>query len=140
MTREQDLTDEERSLLEFTVRCEIALNKLGANSLARLLVSFLLLDGEGLSQASLAQVLGVPRSTLRPRIEMNIQGGNLEIRDNGVHLTDAGRQITLSILRQAAEIARGERTGFGKKLIDYFAQHPDTNHNIDAETVAFPRQ
>ena len=115
-----------------------ALVALGADFSIMRIKRFLEINGGGYSQSALADLLDIPRRTLGARVKQCVEWGAIRLAEDGVHLTEEGREMLLLVHSEALKIALGVQRGFDPALVaSYSAIAPDRCDPEKAISVSF---
>lgn len=71
-----------------------------------------------ISENSLAQIVDLPRTTIRFHIENNIRMGFMFRTETGVKICDDGRALTKVMLDEISDILSSDRIGFSEEVIN----------------------
>lgn len=71
-----------------------------------------------ISENSLAQIVGLPRTTIRLHIENNIRMGFMIRTKMGVEICSNGRSLTKAMLDEISDIVSGNRVGFSEEVVN----------------------
>lgn len=82
----------------------------------------LIQDRRPISEASLAEYLQAPKTTVRSSLEIGIRRGFLERLPRGMQVTSAGAEILMQALTETHEIVLGIRTGYSDATLDHSVQ------------------
>jgi predicted transcriptional regulator len=100
---------------------------------------YLYLSDRPISENSLAEIMNLPRTTIRKHIQDNIRMGFILRSDMGLELSQVGRDLTKEILDEMWRIIQGDQRGFSQKIVEAVAIGQAASTNKKKRTTDLER-